>query len=58
MVAWRFGIRLEKYMTTPKSNPSDQGEENYNAAHNQTWVVVERAIGVCKPGFRYYLIQD
>ena len=38
---------------TPKSNPSDQGEENYNAAHNRTWVVVERALGVCKLGFRY-----
>ena len=38
---------------TPKSNPSNQGEENYNSAHSRTRAVVERALGVCKSRFRY-----
>lgn len=53
---WLLGdsaYALKKYMMTPKSNPSDQGEENYNAAHSRTRVVVERALGVCKSRFRY-----
>nr|XP_022308063.1 putative nuclease HARBI1 [Crassostrea virginica] len=52
---WLLGdsaYALKKYMMTSKSNPSDQGEENYNAAHSRTRVVVERALGVCKSRFR------
>ncbi|XP_061162901.1 putative nuclease HARBI1 [Saccostrea echinata] len=52
---WLLGdsaYALKKYMMTPKSNPSSVGEENYNAAHSRTRVVVERALGVCKSRFR------
>ena len=53
---WLLGdsaYALKKYMMTPKSNPSNQGEENYNSAHSRTRAVVERALGVCKSRFRY-----
>ena len=53
---WLFGdsgYPLKKYLITPKSNANRQEEVNFNLAHSQTRMVVERAFGVLKSRFRY-----
>lgn len=46
------GFGLSRHLLTPILNPTNEGEERYNASHKQTRQVIERCFGLAKLRFR------
>ncbi|XP_046544229.1 putative nuclease HARBI1 [Haliotis rubra] len=49
------GYACRPWMLTPLADPQTKPEQRYNAAHIRTRNTVERAFGVLKSKFRYYI---